>query len=223
MAIKVIITGTTGMVGEGVMLRCFDNPNVEKVLAISRRANGHSHEKLEELIIPDLSDLTEVKDRINGYDACFFCAGISSIGISKEDYEKITYDLTLSFAKTLLEVNPKMTFTYLSGQGTDSSEKGSSHWARVKGKVENDLSKLGFDKMYAYRPAMMKVMSDKSLHVLSSYKYLSWLYPLGRALYPKGFNTLDEVSDSMVNVSMNGYNGFILGGKEITKTASESH
>jgi uncharacterized protein YbjT (DUF2867 family) len=218
MGLKIIITGTTGMVGEGVMQRCLDNPNVEKVLAISRKPNGHHHPKLVELIHKDFADLSAVEDQLAAFDACFFCAGISSVGVSKEQYEKITYDLTLSFARTLAKLNPAMTFTYVSGQGTDSSEKGKSHWARVKGKTENDLKKLPFKSVFAYRPGMMKPLPG-ALHVISYYKYFAWIYPIGRMLYPNGFNTLAEVGDSMVYVSLNGFDKFILEGKEITETA----
>jgi uncharacterized protein YbjT (DUF2867 family) len=218
MGLKIIITGTTGMVGEGVMQRCLDNPNVEQVLAISRKPNGHSHPKLVELIHADFANLSAVAGQLLGFDACFFCAGISSMGISKEQYEKITYDLTLAFASTLAKLNPSMTFTYLSGQGTDGTEKGRSHWARVKGKTENDLRKLPFKNVYAYRPGMMKPL-EGALHVLSYYKYGAWMYPIGRKLYPNGFNTLAEVGDSMVFVSLNEYGKFILEGKEITETA----
>jgi hypothetical protein len=140
------------------------------------------------------------------------------VGVSKEQYEKITYDLTLSFARTLAKLNPAMTFTYVSGQGTDSSEKGKSHWARVKGKTENDLKKLPFKSVFAYRPGMMKPLPG-ALHVISYYKYFAWIYPIGRMLYPNGFNTLAEVGDSMVYVSLNGFDKFILEGKEITETA----
>lgn len=218
MGLKIIITGTTGMVGEGVMQRCLGNPSVEKVLAISRKPNGHQHPKLVELIHSDFADLSAVEDQLTGFDACYFCAGISSMGISKEQYEKITYDLTLSFATTLAKLNPKMTFTYLSGQGTDGTEKGRSHWARVKGQTENDLRKLPFKNVFAYRPGMMKPMED-AIHVLSYYKYFAWMYPIGRALYPNAFNTLAEVGDSMMYVSSNNYEGFVLEGKEITETA----
>lgn len=206
------------MVGEGVMQRCLENPTVERVLAISRKPNGHQHPKLVELIHKDFTDLSAVADQLAGFDACFFCAGISSLGISKEQYEKITHDLTLAFASTLAKLNPEMTFTYVSGQGTDSSEKGRSHWARVKGKTENDLRKLPFKKVYAYRPGVMKPM-EGALHVLSYYKYFAWMYPIGRKLYPNGFNTLAEVGDSMVYVSLNDYDSFILEGKEIRNTA----
>jgi uncharacterized protein YbjT (DUF2867 family) len=219
MGMKIIITGTTGMVGEGVLLQCLQNPQVEKVLAISRKANGHSHPKLEELIHSDFSDLSSVENQLIGFDACYFCAGISSLGISKDEYERITYDLTLAFAKTLAKLNPKMTFTYLSGQGTDGTEKGSSHWARIKGKTENDLRKLPFKRVFAYRPGVMKPVDENSQHVLSYYKYFGWIYPIGRMLFPNGFNTLAEVGDSMVNVTLKGYENFVLNGKEITQTA----
>jgi uncharacterized protein YbjT (DUF2867 family) len=205
MSLKVIITGTTGMVGEGVLLQCLQNRQVEKVLAISRKPNGHSHPKLE--------------SKLTGYDACFFCAGISSVGVSKEEYERITYELTLAFGQTLAKLNPEMTFTYVSGQGTDGTEKGSSHWARIKGKTENDLHKLPFRQVFAYRPGVMKPTAKISLHVLSAYKYFGWIYPIGRTLFPNGFNTLAEVGDSMVNVTLKGFDKFILNGKEITETA----
>ncbi|WP_439488841.1 NAD-dependent epimerase/dehydratase family protein [Algoriphagus sp.] len=222
MGLKIIITGTTGMVGEGVMQRCLENPKVEKVLSISRKPNGHQHPKLEELIHGDFTDLSPVEDQLTGYDACFFCAGISSLGISKEQYEKITYELTLSFASTLAKLNPEMTFTYVSGQGTDSSEKGKSHWARVKGKTENELKKLPFKQVYAYRPGAMKPL-EGAKHVLSWYKYFAWMYPIGRTLFPNGFNTLVEVGDSMVYVSSHPYTKFILEGREITETANLLH
>lgn len=222
MGLKIIITGTTGMVGEGVMQRCLENPAIEKVVAISRKPNGHQHPKLQEIIHSDFTDLHAIESQLTGCDACFFCAGISSVGISKEQYEKITYELTLGFATTLAKLNPQMTFTYVSGKGTDSSEKGKSHWAAVKGKTENDLKKLSFKNVYAYRPGVMKPM-EGALHVLSYYKYFAWMYPIGRKLFPNGFNTLVEVADSMVYVCSSSYQKFILEAKEITETAILLH
>src|SRR6478672_2430745 len=136
-SIKVIITGATGMVGEGILFECLQNPAVSEVLIINRKHYELQHQKLKELIVPDFFQLNTVADRIAGYDACFFCAGISSIGMKEEKYRHITYDTTLSFANALLEVNKNMVFTYVSGSHTDSTEKGSSMWARVKGKTEN--------------------------------------------------------------------------------------
>ena len=154
-SIQVLITGSTGMIGEGVLHRCLAHPQVSKVLLLNRRPYGLSHPKLKELILPSFLDLGSFKSQLTGYDACFFCAGISSLGISKEEYEKITYDLTLNVGKTLAELNSQMTFTYVSGQGTDSTETEKSHWARVKGKTENDLRKLPFRQVFAYRPGFI--------------------------------------------------------------------
>src|SRR5947208_2007730 len=153
--IKVIVTGATGMVGEGVLLECLQNAKVSAVLMINRKHYELVHPKLKELIVPDFSQLHQFAEQINGYDACFFCAGISSVGMKEEKYKSITYDTTLSFAKTLLANNGNMVFTYVSGSGTDSSEKGRLMWARIKGKTENDLMKLPFRGEYNFRPGGM--------------------------------------------------------------------
>ena len=134
MKIKAIITGSTGMVGEGVLHVCLNNENVESVLVINRKPCGVVHPKLKEIIHKDFMNLSEIKEQFAGYNACYFCAGVSSVGKNEEEYKKLTYDLTLNFAKTLL--NDKMILTYVSGSGTDSSEKGKLMWARVKGKTE---------------------------------------------------------------------------------------
>ncbi len=144
MKIKAIITGVTGMVGEGVLHECLLHPDVESVLVINRKPCGVKHEKLKEIIHKDFFDLSSIEDQLSGYNACYFCAGVSSVGKKEDEYKRITYDLTLNFAKTLLKLNPDMTFCYVSGVGTDSTEKGRSMWARVKGKTENDLLKLRF-------------------------------------------------------------------------------
>lgn len=218
-SIKVIITGSTGMIGEGVLHRCLANPQVSEVLIINRKSYGLSHPKIKEVILPSFLDLHAVKTQLAGYDACFFCAGISSLGISKEEYEKITYDLTLNVGKTLADLNPNMTFTYVSGQGTDNTEKGRSHWARIKGKTENDLRKLPFKKVYAYRPGFIRPMEGMK-NTIKAYKYVNWLFPIGRRLLPNGFSKLEEIGDSMISVSLHGYDGWILNGKEISETAS---
>ncbi len=218
-SIKVIITGSTGMIGEGVLHRCLTHPQISEVLLLNRRSYGLSHPKLKELLLPSFLDLKSVKSQLAGYDACFFCAGISSLGISKEEYEKITYDLTLNLGNTLAELNPNMTFTYVSGQGTDSTEKGRSHWARIKGKTENDLRKLPFGQVFAYRPGFIYPMEGMK-NTLKAYKYVNWLFPIGRKHYLNGFSKLEEIGDSMISVSLNGYDGWILNGKEITETAA---
>ena len=139
MKIKAIITGVTGMVGEGVLHECLLHPNVESVLVINRKPCGVKHEKLKEIIHKNFFDLSLIENQLIGYNACYFCAGVSSMGKSEQEYKRITYDLTVSFANNLLKLNPEMTFCYVSGVGTDSTEKGRSMWARVKGKTENDL------------------------------------------------------------------------------------
>ena len=153
--IKVIITGATGMVGEGVLFECLQNPAVSEVLIISRRHYELVHHKLREIVLPNFFELAEYADALTEYDACFFCAGISSVGMKEDKFRYITYDTTLAFAKALLEANPNMVFTYVSGAHTDSSEKGRIMWARVKGKTENDLAKLGFKAEYNFRPGVM--------------------------------------------------------------------
>lgn len=218
-SIKVIITGSTGMIGEGVLHRCLSHPQVSGILLLNRKAYGLSHPKIKELIVPSFMDLHAVKAQLSGYDACFFCAGISSLGISNEEYERITYDMTLNVGKTLADLNPNMTFTYVTGQGTDSTEKGSSHWARIKGKTENDLRKLPFKKVFAYRPGFIRPMEGMK-NTIKAYKYVNWLFPIGRKILPNGFSKLEEIGDSMISVSLLGYDGWILNGKEISETAS---
>ena len=152
---RVIITGVTGMVGEGVMLECLESPAVEHVLILGRRPYGVVHPKLEECIVKDFTDLKAVEDQLRGYDACFHCAGVSSAGMSEADYTKVAYDMVLSFAETLARLNPKMIFTHVTGQGTDGSEKGRVMWARVKGRAENALMRLPFKGVYNFRPGLM--------------------------------------------------------------------
>lgn len=153
--IRVIVTGATGMVGEGVLLECLQNTDVSEVLSISRKACDIQHTKLKELLIPDFNKLSEYDNDIAGYDACFYCAGISSVGMNEEKYTHITYDTTMAFANALLIANPRICFCYVTGRGTDSTEKGTSMWARVKGRTENALMKMPFKAEYNFRPAGM--------------------------------------------------------------------
>lgn len=158
---KVIITGATGMAGEGVLLECLQNDKVTEILSISRKSCNIQHDKLKELIVPDFTKLDDFVAKIGGYDACFYCAGISSVGMKEDKYTYITYDTTMAFAKVLLSVNPDMVFCFISGSHTDSSERGNIMWARVKGKTENDLSKLGFKKEYNFRPGAMSAYPNQ--------------------------------------------------------------
>lgn len=200
---KVILTGSTGMVGEGILGECLNNPLVEQVLLVNRKISGITHPKLHEVLHPDFYDITPIAERLRGYDACFFCLGVSSVGMKEADYYKTTYTLTLSFAKTLSSLNPGMTFCYVSGSGTDSSEKGRLMWARIKGKTENDLMKLPFKAVYNFRPAILKP-SKGARNVLPIYKYFGFLYPVLRPLFPGFFLTLRELGKAMIRVSSTG-------------------
>jgi nucleoside-diphosphate-sugar epimerase len=199
---KVIVTGATGMVGEGVLLECLAHPDVVEVLVINRKPGGRAHPKLRELVHGDFFNLTPIESQLVGYDACFFCLGVSSVGMSQEEYKRTTYDLTLHVAQVLARLNPQLTFCYVTGKSTDSSEKGRVAWARVKGATENALLRL-FERAYMFRPAMMKaVPGQRNLKTL--YKMLAWIYPIGRALYPAGFCTLEEVGRAMINAAKQG-------------------
>lgn len=221
MKIKTIITGATGMVGEGVLLECLNHPEVEQVLAINRKPGGVSHPKLREVIHPDFFRLAPIESQLAGFDACLFCLGVSSVGLSPEEYQRVTYDLTLNVAQLLAKLNPEMTFCFVTGAGTDSSEKGRVAWARVKGATENALLRL-FKKAYMFRPGFMKATAGQK-NVKSYYKYFAWLYPIGRPLYPSGFCTLREVGRAMINAARKGYPKQILNVKDIVELAkSES-
>lgn len=212
---KVIITGATGMVGEGVLLECLSNPIVEEILIINRRPyEGTRNAKLKEIIVSDFFNLENVKDQLKGYDACFYCAGKSSVGMNEEDYKHITYDTVISFAETLLNFNPTMTFCHVSGTGTDSTEKGKVMWARIKGKAENDLMKLQFKRVYNFRPALMK--PTKGQRYLSGYnKMYPFLYPVLRLFMPGKACTIQEIGQAMINSVLRGYPKHVLEVKDI--------
>ncbi|HET9135424.1 MAG TPA: NAD-dependent epimerase/dehydratase family protein [Candidatus Kapabacteria bacterium] len=216
---KVIVTGVTGMVGEGVMHECLLDSSIEEVLVVGRRPSGFSHPKLKELVAPDMFDLSAIESNLSGYDACYFCLGVSSIGMSEEDYRHITYDLTMNFAKTLLSRNPAMSFCYVSGKSTDGSENGKLMWARVKGKTENDLIKLGFKQAFAFRPGIMEPTLGLK-NTLKGYKFLSWLIPILRVIYPSGISTLAAVGRAMINVTRHGYPKQVMEVADIKAAAS---
>lgn len=220
MKISVIITGATGMVGEGVLIECLEHPDVERVLMVNRKHYDASHPKLKELIVPGFMDLAGVAAQLKGYHACFFCAGVSSVGMKEDEYRHLTYDLTLNFAKTVVAVNTDMVFTYVSGSHTDSTEKGKVMWARVKGKTENDLFKLPFKSIYAFRPAIMKpTEGQKSIKPL--YKIIWILYPLFRLFAPGQATTLRIVGRAMINAVLKGYPKPILEVEDIKKLGGE--
>jgi nucleoside-diphosphate-sugar epimerase len=211
---KVIVTGATGMVGEGVMLVCLAHPDVDEVLLVSRRPYGESLEKMRECIVPDFMQLDGVMDRLSGYDACFFCAGVSSVRKSEAEYTRITYDTTLHFAETVARLNPGMVFTYVSGMGTDSTEKGRTMWARVKGRTENALTRVGFRGEYNFRPGFMRAMPGQR-HLPGPYKAVGWLYPLVRVVIPMYVSTLEVVGRAMIRCVTQGYPKQILEVRDI--------
>src|SRR5712671_6099424 len=218
MKIKTIITGATGMVGEGVLLECLNHPDVEQVLVINRKPGGVSHAKLREIIHIDFFNLAPIEQQLTGYNACFFCLGVSSVGMSNEAYKHITYDLTLNAGQVLAKLNPEMTFCYVTGAGTDSSEQGRVAFVRVKGATENALIRL-FKQAYMFRPAFMKATAGQR-NLKSYYKFFAWLYPIGRSLYPAGFCTLQEVGRAMINAAGKGYPKQILEVQDIVKLAN---
>ncbi len=209
---RVIITGTTGMIGEGILLECLRMPEITEILSVSRKPTGKSHPKLNEHLVADFLALEPNDPALHGYDACFFCAGISSIGVHENDYERFTYDTTMSFARAV-GPNPSMSFVYVSGSGTDSTEKGRLHWARVKGKTENDLMKLGFRQAFGFRIGMVEP-AEGQVHVLKLYTYLSWLMPVIR-LFPSMYNTMAEVAHAMYGVCLKGYEQNIIHVRDI--------
>jgi hypothetical protein len=196
MNLKVIITGATGMVGEGVLLECLSHPAVEKILLINRKPSGYTHAKIKEIVYGDFFNLNAIENHLAGYNSCFFCLGVSSVGMKEDEYRRYTYDLTLNFAKTVSKLNPEMTFCYISGAGTASDERGSM-WAKVKGKTENDLKKLPFKNVYLFRPAFLKA-TPGAKNTLSFYKYVSWMIPLLNSFFPKHISSLRELGQAMI-------------------------
>jgi uncharacterized protein YbjT (DUF2867 family) len=218
MKIKAIITGSTGMVGEGVLHECLQHPDVESVLAINRRPCNVRHPKLKEVLHQDFSDFSGLEKELAGYNAGFFCMGVSSIGMSEATYRHLTYDLTMALANTLSKLNPDMTICYVSGMGTDSSEKGSSMWARVKGKTENDLIKLPFKQAYMFRPAFIRPTKGLK-NTYRMYRMFDPLFPLIKVLFPNYILTLKEIGTAMINSVNHGPDKHVLEVKDIAMLA----
>jgi uncharacterized protein YbjT (DUF2867 family) len=205
--VKVILLGATGMVGQGVLRECLLDPGVETVLAIGRNATLQQHEKLHEIAHNDLSDLSTIEDRLSGYDACFFCLGVSALAMNEEAYRRVTYDLTISVAGTLAKLNPTMTFIYVSGAGTDSTEHGRMMWARVKGKTENALLQMPFKAVYMFRPGYIQPLHGvrtKTKWYGAVYAMMGPLYPVWKLLFPKYVTTTECVGRAMLNVAKGG-------------------
>lgn len=200
---KAIITGATGYVGEGVLLAMLDDPRIEKVLSISRRPCGHSHPKLEEIVIPDLMDLKEGDGRLKGYDVVFFAAGITSVGTPKDVYQVISHDIPVHMA-SIMPDKEKMTFIYVSGAGT--SDKGRQHWQKVKSSTEREINAMGFRHAFGWRPMLMVPYAGQRSRQVKAQKVTLVLYPIVRLLGQ--YNSMREMSNAVVNVTENGYRKF---------------
>lgn len=215
--LKVIITGATGRVGEGVLIECLQHGAIEEVLVINRRSCGVNHSRLKEIIHQDFFDLSPIEDQLNGYHACFFCLGVSSVGKKEAEYHQLTYALTMHAAKILSKHNPEMTFCYVSGAGTDSTEQGKIMWARVKGKTENDLMQLPFKAVYNFRPGFLE--PTKGMKNVKYYKYFKWLTPILRKIAPKYICSLAELGQAMIHAAKTGFEKHILEVRDIVTLA----
>ena len=214
---KVIITGSTGMIGKGCLLECIDRPEITTILVANRNPVNINHPKLKEILLKDFSQLQHVEESFLGYDACFYCLGVTSAGMNESSYSKITYDMTLDFARQLIRINPGITFCYISGAGTDSTEKGNVMWARVKGKTENALLGLGFKNAYMFRPGFIQpkrgIRSRTGLYN-AIYSILSPFYFLLKKL-PKYVTNTETLARAMIYVALHGYSKNILESSDI--------
>ncbi len=220
MKIRAIITGATGMVGEGVLIECLAHADVEHVLVLNRKPCGVSHPKLEEVLCPNFMDLSAIENKLQGYNACFFCMGVTSIGLTEEEYTNFNRDIPVHVAEVLSKLNKDMTFCFVSGAGTEGSGKSKNMWIRVKGKAENDLMKLPFKKAYMFRPGYMQPTKGAK-NTLKLYKAVSWMYPVFRAVFPKFVCTLKEVGLAMINTVNKDYETNLLEVKDIVALAKK--
>jgi uncharacterized protein YbjT (DUF2867 family) len=221
-AVKIILFGASGMVGQGVLRECLLDANVQSVLSIGRSATGQRHEKLREIVRKDLADLTDIEHELQGYDACFYCLGVSSAGMTEADYREVTYGLTMAVARTLARLSPGMTFIYVSGAGTDSTESGRFMWARVKGRTENELLRLPFQAAYMFRPGFIQplhgVRSKTALYRIL-YTTMGPLIPLLMAVAPRYVTTTDRIGRAMIQAARHGAPKAVLEGQDINELA----
>jgi uncharacterized protein YbjT (DUF2867 family) len=220
---NVLLFGATGMVGQGTLRECLLDPGVGRVVAVGRRALGQTHAKLREIVVPDVADLSSAEAEVAGFDACFFSLGASAAGMSEADYTRVTYDLTLAAAGTLARLNPGMTFIYVSGMGTDSSERGRVMWARVKGRTENALLKMPFRAAYMFRPGViipLHGITSATQWYRALYAVLRPLLPVLKRVFPNQVATTEQVGRAMLNVARNGYPKPVLEARDIIAAAS---
>lgn len=215
---KVILFGATGMVGQGVLRECLLDTGVERVLVVGRSPTGQQHAKLREVLHKDFTDFSAIEPDLAGYDACFFCLGVSSVGMDAERYRHLTYDVTMAAANTLVRLNPGMVFTYVTGRSTDSTEQGPVRWARVKGKTENDLLKLPFKAAYMFRPAGIQPLHG----VRSKTGWVNAIYVVAAPLLsylartsPKFMTTSEQLGRAMIKVARDGYSKPVLESEDI--------
>ena len=204
---RVILFGATGMVGQGVLRECLLDPGVERVLAVGRTATPQREEKLHDLVVANFLDFSAVERELSGYDACFFCLGITSAGMTEADYRRVTYDFALAAAQTLVRINPEMTFIFVSGAGADSTGRGRVMWARVKGQTENALLALPFKGVYVFRPAAIQPLHgirSKTSWINAAYAVLGPLYPVFKRLVPDYVTTTEQVGRAMLVVARRG-------------------
>lgn len=217
---NVLLFGATGMLGQGTLRECLLDPGVGRVVTVGRRATGQQHAKLREVVVPNVADLSGVEAELAGFDACLFCLGVSAAGMSEERYTKLTYDLTLAVARTLVRLNPGMTFVYVSGMGTDSSERGRVMWARVKGRTENALLKMPFRAAYMFRPGVVipihGITSSTRLYRIL-YAVARPLYPVVKALFPHSVVTTEQFGRAMLAVARNGFPKPVLEARDIAR------
>ena len=217
---KVILFGATGMVGQGVLRECLLDAGVESVLVVGRSPTGQRHAKLREILHEKFMDFSAIESELRGYDACFFCLGVSSVGMNEERYRHLTYDITMAAARTLSRLNPGMVFTYVTGRGTDSTEQGPLMWARVKGKTENDLLKLPFKAAYMFRPAGIQPLHgvrSRTAWVQAIYLVASPLLTWLDRVAPKYMTTTEQVGRAMIKVARDGYPKPVLESEDINR------
>ena len=215
---RVVLFGATGMVGQGVLRECLLDPDVESVLSVGRTATGQPHVKLRELEHRDFLDFSPIENELAGFDACFFCLGVSSAGMEEDAYRRITYDFTMAAARTLARLNPNLTFVYVSGMGTDSSERGRTMWAKVKGKTENELLGLPFKAAYMFRPGLIVPLDgikSKTRLYRAFYAAMAPLLPLLNAAFPKYVTTPEQVGRAMIKVARQGATKSVLENSDI--------
>ena len=215
---KVILFGATGMVGQGVLRECLLDAEVESVLAVGRSPTGQTNARLREILHDNFVDFSAIESQMTGFDACFFCLGVSSVGMDEERYRHLTYDVTMAAATTLAKLNPGMVLVYVTGRGTDSTEQGRLMWARVKGKTENDLLRLPFKAAFMFRPAGIQPLhgiTSKTAWVQAIYVVAAPLLTLLHRVAPSYMTTTEQVGRAMIRVARDGYPRPVLESEDI--------